>query len=128
VVEGRTDPPLAGEPKEFLTLADWTGIAGTGLADRSHPVAPTLTRRNQVSGNRRMNRRLMISRPSQNTPCMCANQSRFFRQWRRREFLLILLAAVGPNPARGPAPDLHAAAEQNRKGLTVIGPFPEIRP
>jgi hypothetical protein len=59
---------------------------------------------------------------------MCANQSRFFRQWRRFELLLILLAAVGPILAHGPAPGVHAAVEQHRNGLPVIETPLEIRP
>jgi hypothetical protein len=59
---------------------------------------------------------------------MCANQSRFFRQWRRFELSLILLAAVGSILAHGLAAGLHAAVEQHRNGLPVIEPPLEIRP
>lgn len=75
-----------------------------------------------------MNRRLTILCPSQDTPCMCANQSRSFRQWRRSEILPILLATVGPNLTDGPAPDLRDAVERHRRGLPVSEPLPEIRP
>jgi hypothetical protein len=59
---------------------------------------------------------------------MCANQSRFFRQWRRFEFLLILLAAVGPNLTDGHAPDLRDAVEQNRNDLRLIQSLLQFRP
>ncbi len=55
---------------------------------------------------------------------MCANQSRFFRQWRSLELFLISLAAAGPTPAQEPGRDLDAAIEQHRKGLLVIEAAP----
>jgi len=59
---------------------------------------------------------------------MCAKQSPFFRQWRRFEFLLILLAAVGPNLTDGSAPDLRDAVGQHRNGLRVIQSLLQFRP
>jgi hypothetical protein len=51
---------------------------------------------------------------------MHSKQNRSVLLWRSIGFLILLLTAVEPSLADGPAGDLDAAIEQHRKGLLVI--------